>query len=88
MMATQRQLGLLILTVLLTSAAVGLPGIDVMHERIEQINGTNFVDFQNLRVRKFNRTLAVLDGTLEIIRPLDDSYEVSSKPSVPFGVGG
>lgn len=70
------ELGLLILTTLVNLNIV-LSQIDVMYERVEQINGTSLVDTQGLRVRKFNRTIAVLNGTLDVLRQLDDKYEVS-----------
>ncbi|XP_052890322.1 uncharacterized protein LOC128298593 [Anopheles moucheti] len=48
--------------------------VTVMYERIEQHKGFDLVDSRNIRIRKFNRTLSVLDGTFESFKDLDDDY--------------
>ena len=45
-------------------------------ERFEQIGGEDIADASKLRVRKYNRTVFVLDGTLIMHKDLDSSYEV------------
>ncbi|XP_052863629.1 uncharacterized protein LOC128270267 [Anopheles cruzii] len=47
---------------------------EVMYERIEQINGSDYLTASKIRIRKYNRTMSVLDGELEILRDLNDSY--------------
>lgn len=47
-----------------------------MFERFEQHNGTNILDFSKIRVRKFNRTVSILDGSLELLSDMDDKFEV------------
>uniref|UniRef100_A0A182U7X4 MD-2-related lipid-recognition domain-containing protein n=1 Tax=Anopheles melas TaxID=34690 RepID=A0A182U7X4_9DIPT len=42
-----------------------------------QNNGTDLIDAANLRIRKFNRTLTVFDGTFEQYRDMDDDYAFS-----------
>ncbi|XP_053698483.1 uncharacterized protein LOC128745433 [Sabethes cyaneus] len=78
-MTGRQPLGSLMLAILLILLDVILGQIDVMYERIEQINGTDIANFQQIRVRKYNRTLAVLDGTFDLLKPLDDKYEMSAK---------
>ncbi|XP_055542437.1 uncharacterized protein LOC129728052 [Wyeomyia smithii] len=50
---------------------------DVMYDRIEQISGQDYADYSHLRVRKFNRTVAVLDGSFDVHQPLDNNFKVS-----------
>nr|XP_040225215.2 uncharacterized protein LOC120950887 [Anopheles coluzzii] len=52
--------------------------VHVMYERFQQNNGTDLIDAANLRIRKYNRTLTVFDGTFELYRDMDDDYAVSS----------
>uniref|UniRef100_A0A182KBI8 MD-2-related lipid-recognition domain-containing protein n=1 Tax=Anopheles christyi TaxID=43041 RepID=A0A182KBI8_9DIPT len=42
-----------------------------------QNNGTDLIDASNLRIRKFNRTLTVFDGTFELYHDMDDDYAFS-----------
>uniref|UniRef100_A0A182VYS0 MD-2-related lipid-recognition domain-containing protein n=1 Tax=Anopheles minimus TaxID=112268 RepID=A0A182VYS0_9DIPT len=51
--------------------------VHVMYERIQQLNGTEILDATNLRIRKFNRTVTVLNGTFELYKNLDDNYAFS-----------
>ena len=51
--------------------------IEVQMDRIEQIGGEHLLDLSGIRVRKYNRTLSVINGTYSIVRDLDDSLEVS-----------
>ncbi|XP_053659071.1 uncharacterized protein LOC128708135 [Anopheles marshallii] len=46
----------------------------VMYERFQQNNGTDIIDAANLRIRKFNRTLTVFDGTFELHKDLNNDY--------------
>ncbi|XP_039452836.1 uncharacterized protein LOC120431781 [Culex pipiens pallens] len=48
-------------------------------ERFEQIDGADLIDSSKLRVRKYNRTAFVLDGTVELFIDLDNAYEVTVK---------
>ncbi|XP_055618630.1 uncharacterized protein LOC129763514 [Toxorhynchites rutilus septentrionalis] len=54
-----------------------LPNYDVMFEKIEQLNGTDLIEFNNIRVRKFNRTVSVLDGNIELRAEANDKYVIS-----------
>ncbi|KAL1378247.1 hypothetical protein pipiens_015714 [Culex pipiens pipiens] len=51
--------------------------IEVELERIEQIGAEHLMDLSGMRVRKYNRTVSVLDGTYSILKDLDDSFEVT-----------
>ncbi|XP_053687040.1 uncharacterized protein LOC128736577 [Sabethes cyaneus] len=75
-MNTQLQLLILVLAIAVVILNIALANIDVMYERIEQISGSDLIDFSQIRVRKFNRTHAVLDGTINLLQQLDDSLEV------------
>ncbi|EDS25944.1 conserved hypothetical protein [Culex quinquefasciatus] len=46
-------------------------------ERFEQVGGEGIADCSKLRVRKYNRTVFALDGTLHMLKDLDSSYEVT-----------
>ncbi|XP_055543283.1 uncharacterized protein LOC129728839 [Wyeomyia smithii] len=70
-----RLLVLLVTTKFVVMAWIKFP-IGAMYERIELIDGADFLDIRHIRVRKFNRTVAVLDGTFDLLRQLDDRYEV------------
>lgn len=48
-------------------------------ERFEQIDGADIIDSSKLRVRKYNRTTFVLDGSIELFTDLDNAYEVTVK---------
>ncbi|XP_055601548.1 uncharacterized protein LOC129750608 [Uranotaenia lowii] len=47
--------------------------IELELQRVEQIGGEGFVT-SNLRVRKFNRTTAVVSGTIQYHEDLDNSF--------------
>ncbi|KAL9693302.1 hypothetical protein quinque_012587 [Culex quinquefasciatus] len=47
--------------------------IEVQMDRIEQIGGEHLLDLSGIRVRKYNRTLSVINGTYSIVRDLDES---------------
>ncbi|XP_035776786.1 uncharacterized protein LOC118458435 [Anopheles albimanus] len=51
--------------------------VQVMYERVDQYNGSDYIEFKNLRIRKFNRTISVLDGEFELFHDLNDSYALS-----------
>ncbi|XP_049535837.1 uncharacterized protein LOC125951213 [Anopheles darlingi] len=51
--------------------------VQVMYERVDQYNGSDYLVFKNLRIRKFNRTISVLDGEFELFHDLNDSYALS-----------
>ncbi|XP_053671510.1 uncharacterized protein LOC128721750 [Anopheles nili] len=51
--------------------------VEVMYERIQQNNGVETIDASKLRIRKFNRTLTVMDGTFDLHRALDDNFGVT-----------
>ncbi|XP_053659387.1 uncharacterized protein LOC128708434 [Anopheles marshallii] len=63
---------LLMLTMLVVELCTG--PVTVMYERIEQFKGYELVDFKNIRIRKYNRTVAVLNGTFDLFQALDDDY--------------
>ncbi|XP_055617845.1 uncharacterized protein LOC129763100 [Toxorhynchites rutilus septentrionalis] len=44
-------------------------------QRVEQVNGTDIVDILDLRVKKYNRTVAVIDGNFRVVKDLGNSYE-------------
>ncbi|XP_053659060.1 uncharacterized protein LOC128708126 [Anopheles marshallii] len=48
--------------------------VTVMYERLEQRKGFDLVDYRNIRIRKYNRTVSVLDGTIDSFQALDDDY--------------
>ncbi|XP_035894769.1 uncharacterized protein LOC118504435 [Anopheles stephensi] len=48
--------------------------VTVMYERVEQLEGFDVVDARNVRIRKFNRTVTVLNGTFDLLREVDDDY--------------
>nr|XP_019556272.2 uncharacterized protein LOC109425457 [Aedes albopictus] len=52
-------------------------GAHVMYEHFRQINGTEFVDAQSVRIRKLNRTTTTMNGTVTVKRPLDNSFTVA-----------
>lgn len=57
--------------------------IEVQMDRIEQIGGEHLLDLSGIRVRKYNRTLSVINGTysISIVRDLDESLAVLRFPS-------
>ncbi|XP_052863627.1 uncharacterized protein LOC128270265 [Anopheles cruzii] len=48
--------------------------LQVMYDRLEQFNGSDYLDFSKVRIRKFNRTMSVLDGEFELFHDLDDNF--------------
>ncbi|XP_062536583.1 uncharacterized protein LOC134205360 [Armigeres subalbatus] len=56
-----------------------MAAFDVMFEKIEQINGSDTVSVKQMRVRKFNRTISVLDGIMDLKVLADDNYEITIK---------
>uniref|UniRef100_A0A182P805 Uncharacterized protein n=1 Tax=Anopheles epiroticus TaxID=199890 RepID=A0A182P805_9DIPT len=64
---------LLLLPVVLVHQCTCGP-ISVMYERVEQIDGFNFGDARNMRIRKYNRTVTVLNGTFDLLHDIDDDY--------------
>ncbi|XP_052863628.1 uncharacterized protein LOC128270266 [Anopheles cruzii] len=48
--------------------------LQVMYDRLEQFNGSEYLDASKLRIRKFNRTMSVLDGEFELFHDLDDNF--------------
>ena len=65
---------ILLFSFLLT--AICLHGMQIDFERFEQLSGFNLYN-SSLRVRKYNRTLVTLNGTLEIVAPLNKTIVVS-----------
>uniref|UniRef100_A0A182VYQ0 Uncharacterized protein n=1 Tax=Anopheles minimus TaxID=112268 RepID=A0A182VYQ0_9DIPT len=63
---------LLILAMLVVRFCSG--PVTVMYERVEQLDGFDIVDTRNIRIRKYNRTVSVLNGTFDLLRALDDDY--------------
>ncbi|XP_053698484.1 uncharacterized protein LOC128745434 [Sabethes cyaneus] len=77
-MVARMQIGLL-LAALFVISNVTPADIDVMFEKIEQLNGTEYMDFRRIRVRKFNRTVSVLDGTFDLLMVADNRFEMAVK---------
>ncbi|XP_053671556.1 uncharacterized protein LOC128721788 [Anopheles nili] len=48
--------------------------LTVQFERVEQLVGGDTMNAKKLRIRKYNRTVSVLNGTLEILRDLNDDF--------------
>ncbi|XP_050079294.1 uncharacterized protein LOC126567104 [Anopheles maculipalpis] len=46
----------------------------VMYERFQQISPSDVLNAAKLRIRKFNRTLTVFNGTFDLLQDLDDNY--------------
>uniref|UniRef100_A0A182Q8I8 Uncharacterized protein n=1 Tax=Anopheles farauti TaxID=69004 RepID=A0A182Q8I8_9DIPT len=44
-------------------------------DRWDMVNGTDVFSMESIRVRKFNRTMSVLNGTGALLIDLDDTYE-------------
>ncbi|XP_053658749.1 uncharacterized protein LOC128707816 [Anopheles marshallii] len=55
--------------------SAGLMKVIVDFDRWEHINGSEIFNVEKLRVRKFNRTLSVLNGTGALLIDLTDKYE-------------
>ncbi|XP_058120054.1 uncharacterized protein LOC131284888 [Anopheles ziemanni] len=60
--------------------------VNVKYERFEQIGEYDLIDARNMRIRKYNRTTTVFNGTLEILRDMYDNYSFSVRMSYsPLG---
>uniref|UniRef100_A0A182S966 MD-2-related lipid-recognition domain-containing protein n=1 Tax=Anopheles maculatus TaxID=74869 RepID=A0A182S966_9DIPT len=55
--------------------SAGLMKVIVDFDRWEHVNGSEIFNVEKLRVRKFNRTLSVLNGTGVLLVDLGDTYE-------------
>ncbi|XP_058819313.1 uncharacterized protein LOC131682109 [Topomyia yanbarensis] len=53
--------------------------IEIEMQRFEQLGATSLIDATNLRIRKYNRTSPVLNGTILIHKDLNNFYEGSMK---------
>uniref|UniRef100_A0A8W7PZW4 Uncharacterized protein n=1 Tax=Anopheles coluzzii TaxID=1518534 RepID=A0A8W7PZW4_ANOCL len=62
---------------LLLSVSVTLQVMQIDFERFEQLSGYDIYN-SSLRVRKYNRTAVVINGTIELMVPLYESVMVSS----------
>uniref|UniRef100_A0A6E8VYH6 MD-2-related lipid-recognition domain-containing protein n=1 Tax=Anopheles coluzzii TaxID=1518534 RepID=A0A6E8VYH6_ANOCL len=62
---------------LLLSVSVTLQVMQIDFERFEQLSGYDVYN-SSLRVRKYNRTAVVINGTIELMVPLSESVMVSS----------
>uniref|UniRef100_A0A182WGA5 Glycosyltransferase family 92 protein n=1 Tax=Anopheles minimus TaxID=112268 RepID=A0A182WGA5_9DIPT len=56
---------------------ISLQGIQVDFERFDQLSGYNFYN-SSLRVRKYNRTMVTLNGTLAVVATLNRSMVIST----------
>lgn len=63
-------------TILFCLFDLSLQTRELHYDYFEQINGTDFVEF-NLRVRKLNRTTSILTGEVIIKKPATDDFSVS-----------
>ncbi|XP_053659051.1 uncharacterized protein LOC128708118 [Anopheles marshallii] len=68
---------LLMLTMLVVELCTG--PVTVMYERTQQLNGYDLIDSRNLRIRKYNRTISILDGTFDVFQDLGDDYSFTLK---------
>uniref|UniRef100_A0A182TRF9 MD-2-related lipid-recognition domain-containing protein n=1 Tax=Anopheles melas TaxID=34690 RepID=A0A182TRF9_9DIPT len=59
----------------LLDPSAGLMKVIVDFDRWEHINGSDIFNVEKLRVRKFNRTLSVLNGTGALLIDLSDKHE-------------
>ncbi|XP_053679704.1 uncharacterized protein LOC128730655 [Anopheles nili] len=53
----------------------GLLKVILEFDRWEMVNGTSVFSMDAIRVRKFNRTMSVLNGTAQLLIDLDNTYE-------------
>ncbi|XP_035894720.1 uncharacterized protein LOC118504400 [Anopheles stephensi] len=53
----------------------GLLKVILEFDRWELVNGTNIFSMDSVRVRKYNRTMSVLNGTGTLLVDLDNTYE-------------
>lgn len=65
-------------TLLVLATATGLIKREIRLERVEQIGGENLLASSGLRVRKYNRTTATLNGTFSLLKDLDGTFDVCS----------
>lgn len=56
----------------------GLMRVVLDFDRYEMFNGTDFFNMEKFRVRKFNRTLSVMNGTGVLLVDLDNRYTVDA----------
>lgn len=74
------EIGLFILTVLFTNSLGGkVMTYDAILEQISFVNTSywpNTVNITICRIRKFNRTLSVLNFEIDILRDMDDTYSM------------
>ncbi|XP_050078654.1 uncharacterized protein LOC126565512 [Anopheles maculipalpis] len=61
----------------LTLVVISLQGLQVDFERFEMLLGVDYYN-STLRVRKYNRTVVTLNGTMELLQPLNKSIIVST----------
>ncbi|KXJ77023.1 uncharacterized protein LOC115269291 [Aedes albopictus] len=73
-MLSSGALGGLLLAVSIGS--IWAASFDVMFEKFEQHNGTELSNIK-LRVRKYNRTISVLSGNVDLKVVVDNTFEVS-----------
>uniref|UniRef100_A0A182XHK2 Uncharacterized protein n=1 Tax=Anopheles quadriannulatus TaxID=34691 RepID=A0A182XHK2_ANOQN len=64
---------LLFLPMVLVHLSTGGP-VSVMYERVEQLEGFKFMDSRKMLIRKYNRTVTILNGTLDLYHDIDDDY--------------
>lgn len=76
--AMARVLAQFVLLALVTLLPSVLSKIELDLQRFEQTNGMDLIDASNVRVRKYNRTTAVLDGNFTVTRDLNNLYMVRS----------
>uniref|UniRef100_A0A182MC13 Uncharacterized protein n=1 Tax=Anopheles culicifacies TaxID=139723 RepID=A0A182MC13_9DIPT len=74
---TVRSFILLILALLVVHICAG--PVTVMYERIDQLPGYDVVDSRSIRIRKYNRTATVMNGTFDVFREMDDNYSFTVK---------
>ncbi|XP_053671500.1 uncharacterized protein LOC128721744 [Anopheles nili] len=51
--------------------------VEIKYERVQQNSGYDMTSFKNLRIRKFNRTISVLNGSIDLFHNLNDSFYAS-----------
>lgn len=86
-MCTLRWSTLLLLPMMLVHLSTGGP-VSVMYERVEQLEGFNFMDSRKMLIRKYNRTVTILNGTLDLYHDIDDDYSVSMEVCCAYSVAG
>uniref|UniRef100_A0A182N717 Uncharacterized protein n=1 Tax=Anopheles dirus TaxID=7168 RepID=A0A182N717_9DIPT len=71
--ATAQRWSILLLLTLVTIQLYAVP-VQVMYEQLQQLNGTELIDGSNIRIRKYNRTLSVMNGTFDLFRNVDNNF--------------